>query len=429
MAATLMHRSPLPTTNGLDRIANTECDNENLSFSSDDELADSHPQDSISLRQGQIPSSTRVNTRLTTANIAAMATSAITFTLLNTESRSTNQQIFNTVAAVGTGAVAYAALNSEVLRPLISKVDQWIVECVRMFQNWFEGEENLASQRHSHISPGDRFWNFLKNHEMKIKIGGIMIGGINYGFNDIIQFIKNHAPDKISQMLEKMINMRNKLDIIINSPAVVSAGIVAGLCTIAYGLYIAYGASQQLKKLNKISFEPVMDGFQKALDEFTTSFSAANGNKIRIKTAFSCLELSVMRTQAKLKSTIREVTYQHKQALEMKDRVKLVRNIALAVSTVALGGAIGAGAKAMQGGAGMLAAARVGLCSTSAKFSFLFISGWAACEFGSSQCQLVIDKCEELQKEGSDLSSIIATKLIQLKGTMEEQINSHANNA
>ena len=61
----------------------------------------------------------------------------------------------------------------------------------------------------------------------------------------------------------------------------------------------------------------------------------------------------------------------------------------------------------MQGTRAALGIAKTTSTSQSAALSFLFLASYGSCKFGSRQCQLVIDKCEELQKEAKETMQYI----------------------
>ncbi|CAF3955798.1 unnamed protein product [Rotaria sp. Silwood1] len=330
-----------------------------------------------------------------------------------------DQRVINAIAALGAGVAANVALNSKLLRPLITKVDEWIHEGIKLFQDWAQEQNDLRSRRYNHISPEDRFWNALCSHRYKVTAGGLAIGGIVFEWDKIIKCISKLAPKGWAQGLERMLQLRSQFEIIINSPAAVTASVVVALTTVAYGLYVAHGASQQLKELKAVSFQPVKDDFDQALNQLTDTLRSPNASAARVKAAFSHLELAVIAAQERLTSTIRQVTYHHNEALKMKDRAKLVGHLALAMSTLYGAGALFSGVKAAQGGAGVLMATKAALSTKSALLSFLFLAGCASCEYGSHQCQLVIDKCEELQKEAKEMIMTITKSHIKTKENME----------
>ena len=413
-----MSRLPLPSVDHSPETVSTDSDNESMSSSSVDEPFIS-PSVAVSSHQLQAPSSALSTTQSATTIIGTVATSAITYALMSSTDPALSQKAIAAVTAFGAGVAANVVLNSELLRPLITRVDEWINEGMRLFQDWTQDQNDLASRRYNHTSLDDRIWSALLNHRCKVVASGLVLGGITFKWQQIIEFIKKVAPGSWAEGLEKMLQLRNQLEIIINSPAAFTAGVVVALATVAYGLHIAYGASQQLKELKTISFQPVMHAFDDALNQFIASIQSANASAARVNAAFSRFEQAAIVTQDKLTSTIRQVTYHHNKALKMKDRAKLVGHIAAAAGAVCGAGAICSGIKAAQGGLTVLAAAKVALSTKSAALSFLFLAGCGSCEYGSHRCQLVIEKCEELQQEAKEMLLTIRTSFMNTKEEME----------
>ncbi|CAF2079719.1 unnamed protein product [Rotaria magnacalcarata] len=290
---------------------------------------------------------------------------------------------------------------------------------MRLFEDWNQEQNDLHSRRLQHTSVEGCIWNALVNQREKVVASGLVIGGVTYKWHQIIQFIRKLAPNGCALGLEKILHLRSQLEIIINSPAIVTANVVGALSTVAYGLYVANGASQYLKELKTVSFKTVMDDFDKAVDKFTVSLQSTNGSAAKVSATFARLEQAVIVAQAKLTSTIRQVTYDHNEALKMKDRAKLVGHVALAASAFSIAGAIFSGVKAVQAGTAVLTATKVALSTKPAGLSFLLFAGYGACEYGSHQCQLVIDKCEQLQNEAKDTQMVIRNTHIQTKEDVE----------
>ncbi|CAF1302186.1 unnamed protein product [Rotaria magnacalcarata] len=237
---------------------------------------------------------------------------------------------------------------------------------MRLFEDWNQEQNDLHSRRLQHTSIEGCIWNALVNQREKVVASGLVIGGVTYKWHQIIQFIRKLAPNGCALGLEKILHLRSQLEIIINSPAIVTANVVGALSTVAYGLYVANGASQYLKELKTVSFKTVMDDFDKAVDKFTVSLQSTNGSAAKVSATFARLEQAVIVAQAKLTSTIRQVTYDHNEALKMKDRAKLVGHVALAASAFSIAGAIFSGVKAVQAGTAVLTATKVALSTKSA---------------------------------------------------------------
>lgn len=407
MSSHLTHRSA-PQMNDPPTPISTDSDNESMS-SNDGHGHQQIVQRSVSTSRTPAPPTNQSTVRLATNLIAGAAVSAATYATM--QANNPDEAIFNTAIACGAGAAAYVFLP-----PLIARVEEWIRQGIEDAKTANE----LADQRHDHVGADGHVWNVLLNSPIKLGIGGLMIGGATVlPWDKIAGFIGKYAP-KIANGLTKLINLRSKLDLILNSNIGISTGVGAALVTIAYGLYIAHGAGQQLKKLNKISFDEVRDNFNTALDELTDRLNEPNPSKARIEGAFHRLELRAAQAEAMLTNAIREAKYQHGKALKMQGRAKLVRNFALFAAAPAAVGAAAAGAGALGAGTGLIAAAKATI--PSAVITGLFFCGAASCQYGSRQCQLVIDKCEALQKEAKDLKDLMTEKYIRAKEEMKVKL-------
>lgn len=413
-----MHRSSLSNVNCSLETVSTDSDNDSMSSNSIDEPLKLSPV-TVSASRLHTPRSTHGNKRSPTALIGTAASSIITYALMDDANLDSTQANINVVTALGAGVAANVLLNSKLLQPLIDKVDEWIIQGIQLCEDWVSKNINLVCRRHSHISLENRIWKALKNNRKKVTTGGFAMAGITYTWKEIIQFFSKLAPEGSTLCLEKMADLRIQLDTIINSPAAITASAAAALATVAYGMHIAYGASQQLKELNEVSFLPVKNQFDQALNKLTASLQSPNASAARINAAFKRLELAATIAHGQLKLTRSQLAFHHNAALEKKDRVDLVKHTAIA-ATAAFGlGALYSGVKAAQGGAAIIAAAKVTLSTKSATLSFLFLVGCGSCMYGSHQCQLVIDKCEELEKEAQKVQETITASWIDTKENME----------
>ncbi|CAF1266192.1 unnamed protein product [Adineta ricciae] len=338
---------------------------------------------------------------------------------MNTANPDSDQRPMNAAVALGVGVAANVVLNTKLLEPLVTKLDQWIAEGIQQFQRWSQDQSDLAAQRHKHESLEDRIWNALVANKFKVAAGGIAIAGITVKWSQIIEFIRKYAPDSCSECLRKVINLRSQIETIINSPAFLTANVAVSLTIAAYGLYIAYGASQQLKELGKVTFEPVKRNFDEAISNLIAAIQSSNISAARIRAAFTRLELANITAQDKLQSTIRQVIYHHNKALKRKDRVDLAGHVALGASICLGVGALYSGAQAVKEAGTALAIAKATLVNQSAALSFLFLTSYGTCKFGSRRCQLVIDKCEELQTEAKETMQHITQAHTNAKEELE----------